>query len=272
MGRKRAADPCVSRGGGPRPIGADPVSAHPISHRRGWLSALAAHVTDFVFEETAETAEPEPKVLEPHPVVAVVSAGPNSGATTVARLLAAELATRADGAAIATSTVAIRRSAPPSRAAVRLATALAGAAVAQPCGRLCLVRIGRGAPDAPAAGEARGADAAALANVARYLAPVVLDLPPDGSAAGIASIADGVVVVTGATAEPALLDAVAAEIGGDPIKVVNRVTDPAEWAARAAISLPDSRIAARAASMGTRPLGPLGAAVAALADKLVASP
>jgi hypothetical protein len=235
------------------------VSAHPISHRRGWLSALAAHVADFVFEEVEEIVEPEPKVLEPHRVVAVVSASPKSGATTVARLLAAELGVRADGAAVATSPTATRRSAPPSRAAVRLATALAGAAVAQPCGRLCLVRTGR---------EASAADAAALANAARYLAPVVLDLPADGSAAELAAIADHVVVVAGATSEPALLDAVADLVGGDPIKVVNRVTDPGEWAPRGAICFPDSRIAARAAAMGTRPLGPLGAAIAALADRL----
>jgi hypothetical protein len=261
------------------------VSAHSWSQRRGLLAALAAHVTDFVFESVEETVEPEPHVLEPHPVVAVVAAAPKSGATTVARLLAAELASRADGAAIATSTSATRRSAPPLRAAIRLATALGGAAEAQPCGRLCIVHLGSkvtaagadrdasaadGSPPREAAAEARAADAGALVNAARYLAPVVLDLPADGSAAGVAAIADRVIVVGGAAVEPALLDAVAAVVGGSPIKVANRVTDPGEWAARGAACLPDSRIAARAAGMGTRPLGPLGAAIAQLADKLEA--
>jgi hypothetical protein len=268
------------------------VSAHPIPQRRGLLSALASRVADFVFESVDEEVEPQPKVLEPHPVVAVVAAAPKCGATTVARLLGAELASRAEGAAIATSANPTRRSAPPSRAALRLATALAGAAEAQPCGRLCVVQMRAGAEaaagdrgttaadpaaagqaraaDLAAAGQARAADAAALLNAARYLAPVVLDLSADGSAAGIAGIADHVVVVSGAAREPALLDAVAGVIGGEPIKVVNRVTEPGEWPARGAMWLPDSRIAARAAAMGTRPLGSLGAAIAELADKLEA--
>jgi len=96
----------------------------------------------------------------------------------------------------------------------------------------------------------------------------VLDLPADGSAAGVAAIAERVAVVAAATSEPALLDAVAAVIGGDPLKVVNRLTDPAAWTERADTSLPECRIAVRAAAMGTRPLGPLGSAVAELADAL----
>ena len=238
------------------------MSAHPIPQRRGLFSALAAHVAGFVFESVEDEAEPQPQALEPHPVVAVVAAAPKCGATTVARLLGAELASRVGGAAIATSARPTRRSAPPSRAALRLATALAGAAEAQPCGRLCIVQMRPGTEAA--------ADAAALLNAARYLAPVVLDLPADGSAAGIAAIADHVVVVSGAAREPALLDAVAGVVGGNPIKVVNRVTDPGEWSARGAMWLPDSRIAVRAAAMGTRPLGPLATAIAELADKLVA--
>jgi len=124
------------------------------------------------------------------------------------------------------------------------------------------------AADSPARAEARASEIAGIVNAARYLAPVVLDLPADGSAAGIATAADHVAVVAPATAEPPLVDAVAAVIGGHPLKVVNRLGDPATWASRVDIQLPDARIAARAAAMGVRPLGPLGAAIAELADAL----
>jgi hypothetical protein len=232
------------------------VSAHPASPRRSWVSALVAQLGDYVFEVVEEDAgEPEPVVeLKPHPVVAVIAAAPRSGTTTVARLLAAELAARANGAAVVTGAGASRRAAPPSRAAVRLATTLAGVGQVQPCGRLCVVR-------------AAGDTAAAVVNAARYAAPVVLDAAPDGSGARVAALADRVIVVASGRAEPALLDAVAVLVGGGAVKVVNR---PGEAAAaeHVDIVIPDARIAARAALMGTRPLGALGAAIAALADSL----
>ena len=234
------------------------MSAHSASHRRGWLSALVAQVSDYVFEDVEETIE-QPKELVAHPVVAVVAAAPRAGASTVARLLAAEVANRADGAAIVVASAPSRRAAPPSRPAIRLATAMAGIADAQPVGRLCIARAG----DASAR---RGE----IVNAARYLGPVVLDLPADGSAAGIGRIADRVAIVAAASGEPALLDAVAAVIGGDPVKVVTRVGDPADWRQRVDVLLPDSRIAARAASLGTRALGSVGSGIAALADALEA--
>jgi hypothetical protein len=253
------------------------VSAHSASHQRGWLSAIAAQVSDYVFEPIEETVEAEPPALTPHPVIAVVSAAPSSGTTTVARLLGAELAARAGGAAVVTSPGATRRTAPPSRAAIRLATALAGVAGAQPCGRLCLAHVRALAADAGDLAEASavgstGSELAGIVSAARYLAPVVLDLPADGSAAAVATIAERVAVVAAATSEPALLDAVAALTGGEPLKVVNRVTDATAWGERGdAHLLPDSRIAVRAAAMGTRALGPLGSAIAELADALAAS-
>jgi hypothetical protein len=97
-----------------------------------------------------------------------------------------------------------------------------------------------------------------------------VDLPADGSAAGVAGLADCVVVVAGQATEPALLDAVATVIGGTAIKVANRVTDPTTWS-RADFVLPESRLGARAAALGTRPLGALGSAIAALADALEAA-
>jgi hypothetical protein len=161
------------------------------------------------------------------------------------------------------------------RAAIRLATALAGAADAQPVGRLCIARIGR--PSAEAGGAPEGVEStpadtaarrAAVVNAARYLAPVVLDLAADGSATGVAPIADRVAIVSAATGEPALLDAVVNVIGGQPVRVVTRVGDEGEWAKRADVLLPDSRIGARAAALGTRALGSMGAGIARIVDAL----
>jgi hypothetical protein len=230
------------------------MSAHSASQRGGWLSALVAQVSEYVFEEVEETVE-QPQRLVSHPVVAVVAAAPRSGTTTVARLLAAELASGGEGAALVLGPARPRRGTPPSRASVRLAMALAGVADVQPLGRICI---------------AVSADRAAEVNAARYLAPVVLDVPADGSAAGVADVADRIVVVSGVAGEPALLDAVATVIGGEPLKVVNRVTEPGAWDGRVDALLPESRLAARAAAMGTRALGPLGSAIAALADALEA--
>ena len=230
------------------------MSAHSASQRRGWLSALVAQVSEYVFEDIEETVEP-PRELIAQPVVAVVAAAPRSGTSTVARLLAAELAARRDGSALVLGAARPRRGSPPSRPAGRLATALGGAIAVQAVGRICV---------------AASSDRAAEVNAARYLAPVVLDVAADGSAAGVAAVADRIVVVCGVTGEPALLDAVATVIGGEPLKVVNRVTDTGGWDGRADAQLPESRLAARAAGMGTRALGPLGSAIAALADALEA--
>lgn len=265
------------------------MSAQSLPGRRRWLSALAAQVADYVLEPVDESgtgSEPAPVELKPHPVIAVASAAPRSGASTVARLLAAELAHRAEGAALVAGPTGAGRAALPSRAAVRLATALAGLARIQPNGRLCLVhavRLGEAPdpavdnPDAVAGARATAGaragghvDVDRLAAAARYLAPTVVDFPPDGSAARATALADRVVVVGSAAGERPLLDAVATIIGGDPVRVVNRAGE--DHVADGALLIPESRIAARAAVMGTRPLGALGAAIATLADALEASP
>jgi hypothetical protein len=137
------------------------------------------------------------------------------------------------------------------RAATRLATALHAAGRMRPAGRLCL---------------AQAADPAALVKAARYLAPVVFDLAPDGSAASAARIADRVVVVAAAASEPALAAAVGLVLGGGVTTAVNWVVERGGWEDRADIFIPESRIAARAAVLGTRALGPMGAAIADLAD------
>ncbi len=225
------------------------MSAQPLAPRRGWVAALVGQLSEFVFEAVEEAEEPRLLELEPHPVVAVVSAAPRSGASTVARLLAAELAFRAAGAAVVVAAASGRRGAPPGRAALRLATALSDVD-GHPCGRLFV------------------ATSADVVRAARYLAPVVLDLPPDGAAAEAARRADRLVVVGAAGGEPALLDALAAGLGAGTIKVVSRVVAGAGPQPRANVQLPDSRLAARSAALGARAGGPLGAAVARLADAL----
>jgi hypothetical protein len=214
---------------------------------------MAAQVAAYVLEPVEERIETEPIDLEPHPVIAVVSASARSGATMVARLLAAELASRADGAAVVSGAAPAGRGGPPARAATRLATALRLAGQMRPAGRLCVAQA-----DHPGA----------LVKAARYLAPVVFDLAPDGSAASAARIADRVVVVAAAASEPALAAAVRLVLGGGVTTVVNRVVERGSWEARADIFIPESRIAARAAMLGTRALGPMGAAIADLADGL----
>jgi hypothetical protein len=174
------------------------------------------------------------------------------------------MAGRAEGAAVVVASAAPRRSAPPSRAAIRVATALTGVGAVQPVGRLCVVAAGAHAN----ADGGRTERIAAVANAARYLAPVVLDLPADGSGAGIAAVADRVLVVGGSSAEPALLDAVAGLVGGEPVKVANRVVDPGAWGERADFILPDSRIGIRAAALGVRAIGSLGSAIGELAHAL----
>ena len=230
------------------------MSAHSASQGGGCLSALIAQVSEYVFEEIEETVG-RPQELVAHPVVAVVAAAPRSGTTTVARLVAAELASRRDGSALVLGPARPRRGSPPSRAARRLAMALGGAVDVQACGRICV---------------GTSVDRATEVNAARYLAPVVLDVAADGSAAGVAEIADRTLVVSGGNGEPALLEAVATVIGDEPMKIVNRVTDAGPWEGRADALLPESRLAARAAAMGARALGPLGSAIAALADALEA--
>ena len=238
------------------------MSAHPASHQRGWLSALVAQVSEFVLEPVEAVVDAEPAELEPYPVIAIVSAGRKSGASTVARLLAAEFATRMDGTAVVATTTSPRRAAPPSRAAIRLATALGGAVDARPLGRLC-VAADASAGAAPVTFEA-------VANAARYLAPVVLDLPADGSGPAAAAAADRVAVVGSASAEPALLGAVALLVGGEPLVVVNR--SPVDLAYQDRFGVPESRLAARAANLGARAIGAAGSAIADLADALELEP
>ncbi|MEA2496581.1 MAG: hypothetical protein QOJ29_4492, partial [Thermoleophilaceae bacterium] len=53
------------------------MSAHSAAQRAGWVSTLVAQISDYVFEPVEVTVEAVR--MEPHPVIAVVSAAPRSG-------------------------------------------------------------------------------------------------------------------------------------------------------------------------------------------------
>lgn len=193
---------------------------------------------------------------EPRPVVAVYGLARGCGSTVVARALAAELAVRDGGAA------AVGLDEPGSGiglatpAATRLARRLNGlpGAGSRPVGRLCLVR---------------GAAPAALADLARGVAPLVFDA---GSAAvgGVpAALADAVVLVAPVTAEPSLA-AVAAEclarVGPEPFLAVVGGSDG--WQGCDHVSVPRSRAAAQLALGGREARGELGRAIGRIADLL----
>jgi hypothetical protein len=229
------------------------------------VAAALASAVDWLIEPEAP-APPEPPAglvverMEERPVVAVVGLRPRSGATTVARALAAELGARdPGGAAVVTSAGSPGGGVPLGLpAAGRLARTLApvsgGTSLA--CGRLCLV---------PAADRQR------LADATRYLAPLVLDVddPADGPVA--AALASAVVVVGGPGVEPALAVVVAESlerVGPPPVIASNRAGHGAErWTEIAAVDLPDARMGAHLALAGREPRGELGRAVGALADR-----
>jgi hypothetical protein len=122
-------------------------------------------------------------------------------------------------------------------------------------GRLCLVQ---------------GADELALADVARMHSPVVLDAGGASVGGTPAAIADRVVLVGAPAVEPALAGVAAScleRVGREPIVILNRATEGDErWSGRAAVELPDSRLAAGLASSGREPRGAFGRAVSVLAD------
>ena len=195
----------------------------------------------------------------------MVALAARCGTTTVARALAAELARR-DPAAVAVvwhpasaggrglAAPAVGRLAAP--AVGRLGQTLAGFAgdETRAVGHLCLVDAGDPAP---------------LAAAARYMAPLVLEVPHGEPAGRPAALADHVVLVAGPRVEPALADAVAASlarVGTEPLIAVNRVLDPGRWAGRGAVLLPESRTGARLALAGREARGQLGASIAELAD------
>jgi hypothetical protein len=229
----------------PLPAAAPPLGPWPLPTAAPALVSPAGPVTP------VPDAPPEAAALRP--VVAVFGLARRCGGTVVSRALAAELAGRDQaGVAAVASPAAVGGIPLATPAAGRLAGALEDVpgASTTAVGRLCLVE---------------GADEHALADTARYFAPLVIDagsVEVDGAAAGIA---DRVVLVAAPGVEPALAR-VAAEcvrrVGPEPLVVRNR----ADRGDDAGLRLPDSRMGAQLALGGRQARGELGRAIAALAD------
>ena len=224
------------------------VVASALSTAAGWLIEPA--------EPAAAGRAPAP--LEARPVVAVIGLGPRCGATTVARALGAELATREPAGACAVTSAGTGSVPLGMPAAARLARSLSPlfAGRARACGRLCLVE---------------DAEWRRLADAMRYLAPLVLDVDDPARSAAAVALADHVLLVGSPATEPALAAVLAdslARVGATPVPVLNRTDERAErWEGRAEAELPDSRMGAQLALAGREPRGRLGRAVALLADR-----
>ena len=224
--------------------------------RRGLAGAALSAAGAWLLEPAgAEPVVPE-RAAGPRPVIAVFGLAPGCGATMVACALAAELAARDPAGAAAVSCespgsgVAIA-----TQPATRLARSLADVpgAATRALGRLCVVS---------------GADPLALADCSRHFAPLVLDAGSGALGGRPAALADTVILVASAAAEPALARVAAsclARVGPDPIAVLNG-PDRGRWRGRAAVALPRSRLGAQLALGGREPRGELGRAVARLAD------
>ena len=176
---------------------------------RRLLRLVASGIQDFLIEPAepplpadagAEPAEPplpveagaEPAVAPPRPVVAVFGLARRCGATVVARALAAELAGRDPAGTAAVASGSVSGGIPLATAAAgRLATSLreVPGASTTAVGRICLVD---------------GADAGALAGVARHHAPLVLDAGTSSLDDGAVAVADSVLLVATPRIQPAL--------------------------------------------------------------------
>jgi hypothetical protein len=236
---------------------------------RGVLAAAAAQVENFFLEPlpAGEEDSPAPVPGAPlapvpaappqatalRPVIAVFGLARRCGATVVARGLAAELAGRDQaGVAAVASPAAVGGIPLATPAAGRLAGALEDVPGARTTavGRLCLVE---------------GADARALADTARWFAPLVIDAGGVEVDSAAAAVADRVLLVAGPGVEPALAQVASdcvRRLGPEPLVVRNR----AGWNGSAGLPLPDSRMGAQLALGGRQARGELGRAIAALAD------
>jgi hypothetical protein len=234
------------------------VSGLAAPRRGGLVAAALARAEEWLLDPAERVgAEPAAPPADP-PIVAVVGLAPRCGTTTVARGLAAILASRSTlGAAIvcgSSGSVALALS---TQGATRLGRSI-GDWTDAPCrvsGRLCLVE-----------GDARIARAAAL----RSQCALVVDVPHGSDASEPTALADIVVMVAGCDTEPALAMVVGAAFvrsGPEPLLVVTRPDADSRFATVADVELPDSRLASRIALAGREPPGALGAALVRLADR-----
>jgi hypothetical protein len=218
--------------------------------RPGPLAAALAQLEAWLLEPVPERAVTGASAQLPaRPVVAVVGLGPGCGATTVARAVAASLASR-DAAGAALVTGVAPPFAPVGRAASRLRLELRREGItATAAGRLCFCQPG---------------DLERLSAEPRRFAPLVIDTASGSQAS---SAPDLTVVVAPATAEPSLVELFARSLptrGSDPLVVVNRARDNGRWAGRASLFVPDSHLAARLAMAGLEPRGSFGRAISGL--------
>ena len=230
------------------------MRAHSVGRRPGVAAELLARAEAWLLEPAAPQPVPRPLVLPPRPVVAAVGLRPGCGTTTVARALAASLASRDPvGAAVVAGSAEVPPFAPSVRAASRLAAQLGssgGSATA--AGRLCLTDVW---------------DHGALVSLWRGVAPLVLDVSLDASPRALASVADLTILVASGDAEPALAELASRSLAqGDrrPLIVVSRPDEPERWQGRATLVLPHSRPAAHLAAAGWALRGTFGAAMAEL--------
>lgn len=237
------------------------MSAHHAG-RRGMVASALTSAAGWLIEPAPapEVVEPAPAHREPRPVVAVAGLRRGAGVTTLARALGAALGVRDPCGACVVTAAAGGASVPlglpaGGRLSRRIAPFIDGRA--RPCGRLCLVE---------------DADRACLSAVARDVAPLVLDVSDPAEAAAAVSVADHVLLVAGPETEPALAAVVAESlglVGPPPLVVVNRSGRASErWAAEPHVPVPESRLAAQLAGAGREPRGPVGQAVAALAERV----
>ena len=224
------------------------------------VSSLLRRAGEWLVEPASEVAPARTRTLavvppRRYPLVGVVGLARRCGATTIARALAAELASREDGAAVVASParpaiVPLGSSGP----AARLVEALDGLDDRRPAGRLCLAACD---------------DAERLAAATREVAPAVMEVEPGSAAIDAAQVLDRIVLVASPSLEPALAAAVAetiAAVAESPFTIVNRADDHGPWLVHADVLVPDSRVGARLALAGREPRGWLGRAVEQVAD------
>ena len=199
-----------------------------------------------------------PPVTEPlRPLVAVVGLAPRSGASTLARSVAARLAALdPDGAALLFS-ADLPRGRLASAAAGRLARMLAETGCEGPraAGRVCVVPANE--PIAPWA--------------ASRVAPLVADVRHGAPSEAAVALADHVVLVAPADVEPALAAAVEASLRGSGHSVslvISRAEHPPELPY--ALTMPDSRVAAQLSRACLDPRGALAPVASELAERSLA--
>jgi hypothetical protein len=193
----------------------------------------------------------EPPPAPVRPVVAVIGLARGCGATTVARAIAVELASRDPaGAALVASSRGARGAPPlPTPASARLARSLRGLGCegVRSVGRLCLVGECPLPPVRPA--------------------PLVLDTGRERSGA---AVADRTVLVAGPRVEPSLAQVVSASLersGRAPTVVANRIEEADRWEAIGALAIGESRLAAGLALAGRESRARLAAAMREIVDR-----